>query len=364
MALVAFEGFDLQRIPKRNLHINEPLNVAVLSDATQAETDDTNYYGWVPGRSGGYALRVSRRLINTGNAWDAGLRIKPPSSMSTITMGCALLINQDTSQPDFLDFNEGTTVHLRFALLAGQLKIYLGPTNTTLIATVPGFTINAWNHLEINITMGGAGVGVLKVLLNSSLVVNLTGVNTVNGGTGVIDNITNKLIQTESALPDSHRVSIDDLYIANDMGPYGDCAIKTLIPNAVGASSGWTRSTGTTNYTLVDEVPYNTTDYVSALSTGTQDLYNLTDSGYTTGEVLATQVQAVASKADAGIVAGPLLGVTRSTGGVLRKETIATTAQISTTYVPINGAIQTTDPNGDPLTLARIDGMQAGVEIG
>lgn len=367
MPIIAYEGFDLQRMPKRTNHINEPLTVGVLSDGNQNEIDDGNFYNWIAGRSGGWALRYYRRLNNTSTSWDGGLRIRPPAPMSVISVGFSLLLNNNTVQPNFYNFCEGTTIHIRLAHVAGELKVYQGPTDTTLLATIPGFIVNAWNHLEVNLTMGGAGVGVLKISLNSALVVNLSGVNTITSGggvTGVIDNITSRLVQPEQTVPDVHRVSIDDLYIADDMGPYGECVVKTLIPNAVGATSNWTRSTGTTNWSLVDEVPYNTTDFVSASVVGTQDLYNLTDSGLATGEVLATQVQVVAAKADVGIPNGPLLGVTRSTGGVLRKETIAVPTQLSTTFIPMNGNIQFTDPNGDPLTLARIDGMQAGVEIG
>lgn len=70
-------------------------------------------------------------------------------------------------------------------------------------------------------------------------------------------------------------VAFNDTVGANQATYPGLGGVFLLKPNADGATTTWDTSTGTTHYTLVDDVPANTTDWIQALDTGEIDLFEM-----------------------------------------------------------------------------------------
>jgi len=54
----------------------------------------------------------------------------------------------------------------------------------------------------------------------------------------------------------------------------GEQVVEAIVPTS-DSSTAWTRSTGTTNYETVDEIPPSMTDYVTAASTSLEDIYGM-----------------------------------------------------------------------------------------
>ena len=137
----------------------------------------------------------------------------------------------------------------------------------------------------------------------------------------------------------------------------------TLKPVATGASSVFVGSDGDSinNWDLVDD-DATTTDYVGSATSGARDYYDLTD--LPAGSVpLATQTSMLAAKSDVGAPAGDLLIARRSSGGVTSTSVIAPAAALTTSFQWFEGGVNQTDPNGDPWTLARANGLQIGPGI-
>jgi hypothetical protein len=138
------------------------------------------------------------------------------------------------------------------------------------------------------------------VRINGVEVINFTG-DTRNGGTS-----TNIDMVTVARPASGGNSRFDDFYICDTVGsaPHntflGELRINTLVPIAAGSDTGFTPSTGA-NYTTVDELPYSATDYVSAITPGTRDLYTMSDvaGSYT---VLGVQNNVIAKKTDAGAI--------------------------------------------------------------
>ena len=72
--------------------------------------------------------------------------------------------------------------------------------------------------------------------------------------------------------------------------------ICILKPNGVGAFSEWNTSVSGNNYTFVDEVPYNDSDFVSSGIVNAIDTYALEDMPINTKDVKCVQAQARARK--------------------------------------------------------------------
>lgn len=139
---------------------------------------------------------------------------------------------------------------------------------------------------------------------------------------------------------------------------WGDPKVYTIKPTANGTTAQWTAGTGASDYTQVDEIPANDTDYIKCSTAGSQrHLVALEDSA--------------------------TVGITGTIGAVkawvrLAEDTTVTSAQSitfrsnSTNYdsTGVNGTttvanryqIRTVDPNsGVAFTLANIDALEIGV---
>lgn len=246
----------------------------------------------------------------------------------------------------------------------GQLEVYRGTTYAgTLIATSSGHPpISGWNYYEFKVLLH-TSTGSCQVQLNGVQVVNFSGQTAATSGAV-------HSIGFSSPLTDN-TCSYDDFYVCDAVDAtgsqgranntfLGDVRVASLLPTSAGDTTGWTPSTGT-NFGAVDEVPPNTTDYVAAVatSTGTRDLYNVTDLTGTITTVYGVQVSLYAIKTDAG--AALIKPVVKENSTV----TSQTSQAIGTTYAPLHGALLAVRPSDSAVwTATDVNNLQAGVEIG
>ena len=232
--------------------------------------------------------QLSRTLDNQAT-WVVGFALRPSGF--------------DNANRALVSFLDGAVVHCGVAYQAstGILFAWRGTTATVLGAPAGALTANAWNYVEVKVTISDT-VGVVAVRLGGASVLNLTAQDTRNAG-----NATANIVQLgPGGSMGALSLHYDDIYILDATGTVnndflGDCKVEQLLPNGAGATTAWTPSAGS-NYTCVDDVPPNgDTDYVSSATAGQTDTYAYGDlSVATSGTVKAVQATASCRKDDAG----------------------------------------------------------------
>jgi len=155
--------------------------------------------------------------------------------------------------------------------------------------------------------------------------------------------------------------TMDDFYVCDGSGaaphnaPLGDVQIDVIRPNGVGASTEWTAVGAASNWDAVNDLtPDDETTYVSAASASLSDLYAMENVSTDDG-ILGAQILISARRTEEGSAAlAPLLRHAGTT-------TALTARPMSQTYFYRNRECFVTMPNGDPLTDANVNALQAGM---
>lgn len=201
--------------------------------------------------------------------------------------------------------------------------------------------------------------GWVKVFVNNVLVINLSGVDTRNGQTGVVHVVA---VGGESSTGMNGSKTWDDVVwgdvdSASD-ATVGEWQVLTRIVNGNGNSSGLTGSDGnsTDNYLLVDEANPSATDYVGSGTPGTKDTYVYADLGVT-GTVHAVQVGTHAFKSGAEAIA--FRPVVRSGGSDAGGVDVALGGTMD-----LYDEVFMLDPtDSNPWTVAKVNAGEVGFEV-
>lgn len=335
MALIGFWGFD---------------------DAV-AESGSFYNVGLVTGRNGGRAVQAA------GLGGSGGWQINLPGTtvLTSFVWGAAITTTANSGgQPlvTFRDPNGNSHITLNRNSTNGAVYLTFGSGAPQVNSAVNVMQTGVWTYLEVKGTIADAG-GTVEVRVNGTVVLNAT-CDTNNAGTGVF-----AMVHGGGT---GWIQSTDDMYILDTTGgaPYnnylGDIAVQTLLPNGNGDLSEWTNSAGnsTNNSTYVDETDSSATDYVGASAANKTDLYQMADVVTANATTVLAVQELVYSAKVAGGTSPTILPVAKGTLGTVRTDT-ALTAQ-STTYQGLTGDIRTTDPDGNPLTVATVNAMQVGVK--
>lgn len=260
----------------------------------------------------------------------------------------------------------GSTEHIRVVHNTAnqRIDVYRGPLSALLGSTADGSVVaGQWVHVDIEAVLHDT-TGSVKVWLDGALALNLTGVDTRNGGSGAT--LDYWVIGAANGLSVGY---IEDLYALTGAGgtftaPLGEVAVEAFRPAADGASADWTPSTGTDRFATVDEyvdhttapggggMP-NTTDYNASSTNGATDLFTLGRSPAVTG-ILAIQHVVYGLGAGSSIVP-----VVRSAG-----TTYAGTAQALTGSYRYYTELSTTDPaTGLPWTWQTFHAAEWGYRL-
>ncbi len=239
---------------------------------------------------------------------------------------------------------------------SGFIEIRRGSTSGTLLATGATFvSLNVWYYMEISATISDT-IGEVHVRLNGSSTdeISFTG-DTKNGGTAT---------DIDRVLVSVANCRLADVYILNSAGTFnnnflGDVAVRTLRPSGNGTSSQLMGSDGDQidNYALVDELPFNSADYVGSATSSQIDTYLMADlpAGITT--IYAMQINSQMAKDDA--TNGSVRVALRS-GGSLYYSAVR---PLFTSFVGYYDLYET-----DPATSARwlvsgINTLEVGMEV-
>ncbi|MDA8217615.1 MAG: hypothetical protein M0Z94_08375 [Dehalococcoidales bacterium] len=216
-----------------------------------------------------------------------------PSTYAELYARMGSKVTGSTNRTSLL-FYEGATLHIEVRVglaVDGLVTVYLG---TTAIATgyIPGYVLGSWYCVEARVLINDvSSTGRVVVVIDGDYahpIIDFTG-DTRNGGTtGLIDRF---YVQGSNA--NTQVGVVDDVAVNDTAGAIhnswcGDGYGKLLVPNANGDLSQLVGSDANSvdNYLLVDEVPYNTTDYVESATVGAKDLYHVANPGLAANEVI------------------------------------------------------------------------------
>lgn len=245
----------------------------------------------VAGRFGGRAMRGG----NDGNT--AGMNRLLPVAEQSASFRCGFSYRWPNT--GFIDsiictFQEGSTVHIDIRQNANG-TISVTRNGMVLQTSTNALMVNTWYYLEITgVIDDSAGACHVEVEGASTGWINLTGADTKNGGTGVINRWDFRFISGST----SSQRDIDDWnYEGGVTTMRGPGKIETLVANS-DVSVALTPNSGVTNYTQVDDAPSDgDTTYVSG-ATG-KDTYGFTNLTSTPAIIHAVKAFMVSRKDDA-----------------------------------------------------------------
>lgn len=260
-------------------------------DEYAATTTDCQMEGWTSafasmqsGRFGGSCARLTSATVNTKNL---------PTPDASQTIGIAFRPSQ-LQQDRMFELMEGATIHGRILITSGGAITVSRNGSIPASSSAGIITAGNWYYLEWYYKCDDT-TGAWEVKLNGSTIIGpTTGLDTRNGGTGVLDGL-------RCNAQSSSNLDLDDMYIYWGGSSFqGDCRVVTTLPTSDDTGQQWTKSTGATNFGTVDEATENgDTDYVSDATSNHRDAYGMPALGIT-GTVQGVLVRAVARKDDAG----------------------------------------------------------------
>jgi hypothetical protein len=238
------------------------------------------------------------------------------------------------------------------------LQVFAGPS--VLLGTTPPGLLHPSRYESVELFVKvHASSGSVRVRINGQEVLTLTGINTKNPTGG--STWSGWYVGLELS---AGTLDVDDLMLYDDFSSgdgvtdfLGDLTAECLVVTGVGASSQWTRNTGATNVSCVDETPPDgDTTYVEDGTVGHVDTYTLPPLTRLTDGIRAVQVVLTAKKSGAG---------TRALAGVLRRSGtnhLGADAYLGTTY-DVKTTTLTTDPAGGAWTAGAIASSEVGAQV-
>lgn len=259
-----------------------------------------------------------------------------------------------------LVFTDGVTPQCSVVFRSdGAILLTAGlPTGTTL-ATYAGAVSaqNTWFHFEIEVVVSNTA-GWMKVRKNGNTTDDFTSSLTLDTQ-ATANAYANKLQVGEWVTVNAQQ--IDDLLWRSDASsvPWaGDIRCITRMP-ASDVSVQFSRSTGATNFSCVDEAQQNAaTDYVSSATPGHEDFYGIAAISSTPIATIAVTTRAYMQKSDAG---ARTASVQMKSGATTVSSNTATLASSSWGWT---WRTDTTDPaTGAAWTAVAVQNAQVGVKV-
>jgi hypothetical protein len=217
-------------------------------------------------------------------------------------VGAILGIGDGSRTHVLLIVNNTGTLTLSRSAQTGASNLSTSGANG-LASSTNTIVANTWYYIELKVKIHGS-TGTAELHVNGSATgwFTATGLNTQNAGSAIAAYFqfggTNTSIDCD----------FDDVYVNDLSGSdcntfMGDQRVDFHLPDADGANSGWTCSTGTSHYQLIDENPPNTTDYNSTLTLNAKDTMSIEAFKNDGADILAIQINVLAQKSDAGTCA-------------------------------------------------------------
>lgn len=354
---VMLESFDGYDVVGNDLDIQGKWTTVNYSGPSTNPRTGNNCLGMSVGTTGG-GWYVHKDLVDDYRMLIVGFALK----MDVLWDGTA-----SPESNHFLRLLAGTylandlTTQLTLSMnSSGYLQVYRGtPGSGTLLqtSTTTQLTTGTWYYIEFKAFIDDTG-GAYEVEVDGVAEMSGSSVDTQAHATKDFISSLRFHIFDYATNPSTTYVRFDDIYIRGDKttntagGLLGPVKIYGLLPNANGNHRQWTRSTGTDDYTLIDEAGVSKTDYLSdstdgnRLSCGFENL----PADKTVEAVQCTANMEITSKGGRSFI--PLF----RSGGVTYTETAADVNE----YGQIT--VYDTNPAGGGWTKSAVDNGEFGVE--
>jgi hypothetical protein len=300
------------------------------------------------GRNGTSGLRR-----NGGNAI---IRV-PLSPTPTIIVGFTFLYTDAGPLVPLGNIDESGIGHLRIDLATGGfIRVIRNATGTALGTSTGALLPGVRYFVEIKATIHDTA-GSVEVRVDGATWLQLTNVDTRNGGTGVVDTF-----GFGAAQGGAIQTDYDDLYICDNSGAsnndfLGDVKVETLRPTGSGAHTDFTPSAGSNWQNVDDAAPNDDTDYNSSAVAGARDSFAMSDLATSQGSVKAVQQMTRLRKDDAG---------TRTARASLRvgaTDYDGAGQSVQDTYVSRLRVVEQNPATSAPWTISDVNALEAGYEL-
>jgi len=313
------------------------------------------------------------RYIKSVNDTSWSLTTQPFTSSQTIFMSLRIRRDADpgwTETTSYIALHDATVTHLYvdFRMRDGSVKIYRGTLGGTLLGSLPAgsMIVGEWHSYQFKFVIDDtAGVVQIRKNGSASYLLNLTGLDTRNGGTAAV--IRCSLVADGANLIRT-AYSVRDWIIGNDQGSvnndwFRDVRIDPLYVNAAGDVATWSTTVGgASNYQGVDEFPHDSdTSYIESNTIGQKFRGAITSIGAVTAPttIYSAQMLGIVRKTDAGFREFALNAISGAT-----EVTVSNTSTLGTTYVAHMGPLWELNFNGSVAwTSSAINSLKIGGEV-
>lgn len=196
---------------------------------------------------------------STGQGANTTMRRVFSDNLDTVVVGYALWLDTLPLSfhiiSQFLTEDDSVLVTIG-AISTGAIRVY-ADDNTTILGETdnPVLTAQAWDFIECKYTPTS-----IIVRVNRAEVLNITGLTNPQ---------TAQWARKSTTFGDTADWWMDDIYCLNTIGGsnidfLGDPRVYTLLPDGDDTPLDWTKSSGSTSYSLINEVGPNTTTYLES----------------------------------------------------------------------------------------------------
>lgn len=231
---------------------------------------------------GGLALRFPAcgvgQFYRVTTEFPAAFKITTNSSVPVFVLSARIHVPVTTAGTELIQFVHANNTGMIIGVQSDGTTLTYNYSGVTTGTAAGAWTADDWNYLEIEIkpTSSGNG-GYLKVYVNNTLVVNVTG--TVGNSSSATKGFQLRLSSAVTNTGDNW-VGYDDIVIytldgATHTSVLGPLRVARLVPNADATPLDWATSGGVDHFSLVDEANYDVADYVETATDTEEDYYDL-----------------------------------------------------------------------------------------
>ena len=342
MSLVFFDGFDQY----------------------DANSDLFNFGGWTGSYNGGASSFSSTvRSGATGkcavfSANSLGIYVTlPEQAAKTVYVGVSINLSSLTvGNPVLSVMTAGDGYQATVILTSGNvLSVYRGGGSTLLASGSIALSAGVWYYVELKALVADAS-GILEVKINGTTVATYTG-DTQSQGTNTFTRV------AIGGLNSGQACSFDDFYILNSDGSVnntylGEQRVEIITPTS-DSTVAWTRNTGATNFSAVDDLigaPDDDTTYVSSSTSTQKDEYGLSNLVGTASAVAGVKVNTRAEKDDA----NPLSFKNGIKSGATNQQVTHTLGQGYSNFIDY---FETSDGGSTAFTGTTVNSLLSTIEV-
>lgn len=216
------------------------------------------------------AIGAAGKVVRLSGSNQRLLRWILPGTRTQVGMGCRTWLDFIPSQTDrepeihqYRDAGNNPIVSIVIST-TGSIQVHAGERSDTLLGESAQnvVTANSWRHIESDVIFDAA-VGEVRVWIEGALVLELLNVNTGATPCGQV-----AWVMEADATNGTTPTHIKEIFVRDGLGTtntgqMGQVGVYFLRVNE-DISSGWTTSSGTDEFDLLDDSPPVDTDFISA----------------------------------------------------------------------------------------------------